>query len=327
MYLSNELNELPDIGFDDGVGVEGISLGESPPACGAYVRGEVTRSRTAAGHITPDVRLLTGGRLLIADFGVNRGGVKRSTRSEALLRAWLRRFESDTSYRLRIVGYSDCVGNERANKTLRRRRARMVRRLLGRSARARVTAIGAAPRGAQVPGTDMRNAAGRALNRAVIIEFQRTLSFPPDTIRGRRPDVKKLVRRSIGLIKSPKGRAFLGKHPSRRLGCMLLRLLWPEGDDRFITAQSVLDYMNTSYRRSPSISNAKQWLQFHPGVSDERLLQRLQTIDRMIIEGRHKVNQLHAQHGRSVHVRVRQIRGWIAARQRNRKSIYHCYRG
>ena len=273
------------------------------------------------------MKLLTGGRLLIADFGVNRGSVKRSTQSETLLRDWLRRFETDTSYRLRIIGYSDCVGSERSNATLRRRRARMVRRLLGRSARSRVTATGPAPRGAQVPGTDMRNAVGRAQNRAVIIEFKQTFNFPPDPIRGRRPNLKKLVRRSIGLVNSPKGKAFLGKHPSRRLGCMLLRLLWPGGDDRFITAQSVLDYMNLSYRRAPSFSSAKQWLQFSASVSDERLLQRLQTIDRMIIEGRHKVNQLHAQHGSTVHVRVRQIRSWIAARQRNRKSIYHCYRG
>ena len=76
---------------------------ECPPS---YERGERDTSRTAKGHLSPDVTQLDG-RLLIADFGVNRFRVKDSTKKEKLLKEWLNKFERDSTYRLRIFGYSD----------------------------------------------------------------------------------------------------------------------------------------------------------------------------------------------------------------------------
>ncbi len=118
----------------------------SPARCTAYVTGELRISRTSKGHLAPDVSLLDG-RLLIADFGVNRSNVKSTTTMEKLLKDWLNRFETDSTYRLRILGYSDCVGIEKTNTQVRQNRAQQVYQLLGKSARSRVVSAGAAAAG------------------------------------------------------------------------------------------------------------------------------------------------------------------------------------
>jgi len=158
----------------------------SPAKCTGYVTGELRNSRTLKGHLAPDVSLFDG-RLLIADFGVNRSNVKSSTQAEKLLKEWLNRFETDSTYRLRILGYSDCVGLEKSNQTVRKNRAQQAYQLLGRSARSRVVSVGAAPLGTYVPGTDNTTVEGRAKNRGVIIEFWQEITFEPEVITGRRP--------------------------------------------------------------------------------------------------------------------------------------------
>ena len=149
--------------------VAGEGLGET--VCPGYKPGEVQTSRTERGHLAEDVS--QNGRLLIADFGVDWRGVKDSTRKEKLLQDWLRKFETDTSYRLRILGYSDCVGPERNNEFLRRGRAERVYQLLGRSAQTRVIFKGAAPLGTYV--ADNGTVEGRAKNRGVVIEFSQQI--------------------------------------------------------------------------------------------------------------------------------------------------------
>jgi len=66
------------------------------------------------GHLAPDVTV-ENGRVVIADFGVNSRSIKASTKQEPLLRQWLNTFQSDPSYRLRILGYSDCVSMEKTS--------------------------------------------------------------------------------------------------------------------------------------------------------------------------------------------------------------------
>jgi hypothetical protein len=124
---------------------------------------------------------------LIADFGVNRSAVKSSTKIEKLLKDWTNRFETDSTYRLRILGYSDCVGVEKTNQQVRQDRAQQVFQLLGKSARSRVVSVGAAPLGTYVPGTDNTTVEGRAKNRGVIVEFWQEITFEPEVITGRRP--------------------------------------------------------------------------------------------------------------------------------------------
>jgi hypothetical protein len=162
--------------------------------CTAYVTGERRISHTPKGHLSPDVSLLNG-RLLIADFGVSSSWVKSTTKMEKLLKDWLNRFETDPTYRLRILGYSDCVRIDKANQ-LRQNRAQQVFQLLGKSARPRVVSVVAAPLGTYVPGTDNTTVEGRAKNRGVVIEFWQENKFaqpgsripsPSDVARKKEP--------------------------------------------------------------------------------------------------------------------------------------------
>jgi len=141
------------------------------PECPGYEPGEVSASRTSRGLLDPDVTMLGPGQILIADFGIGWQGVKGSTRMEPLMRSWLRTFESDSSYRLRIFGYSDCSGTNRANEGIRRGRAEQVERILGPGARSRVVMRDMAAVGVYVTGnTVVQN---RARNRGVVIEYYR----------------------------------------------------------------------------------------------------------------------------------------------------------
>ena len=135
-----------------------------------YAAGERTTSHSAKGHLNPDVTQFDG-RLLIADFGVDSFGVKTATKRENLLNDWLARFENDPTYRLRILGYSDCIGLEKHNQPLRTNRAKRVHLLLGPKARKRVISVDAAAAGTYVPGTDNSTVEGRAKNRGVVVEF------------------------------------------------------------------------------------------------------------------------------------------------------------
>jgi hypothetical protein len=149
-------------------------------SCFPYAPQEITISRTAVGHLTPDVVLVQPGTvlpnvvvscgyLIIRDFGVDWRHVKLAARNEQLFKDWLNKLETDKSLFFRIVGYSDCVGVEQNNFLLRRGRARNVFKLLGSSARSRVMAVIAAP--PQTYLTDNSTIAARANNRSVVIEF------------------------------------------------------------------------------------------------------------------------------------------------------------
>ena len=65
--------------------------------------------------------------MLIADFGVNQPTPKASLRSDPVLRSWLKenidKARTNSSTRIFITGYSDCVGPEKDNGALRRGRA------------------------------------------------------------------------------------------------------------------------------------------------------------------------------------------------------------
>ena len=148
--------------------------------CASYEPGEIAKSITAAGHLTPDVVLIQPAvlvpnvtlacrYLVIRDFGVDWRHVKLAARNEQLLKDSLARFETDQSLFFRILGYSDCVGAERNNFLLRRGRARNVFALLGKKARARVMEVKPAP--AETYLTNNSTIATRASNRSVVIQF------------------------------------------------------------------------------------------------------------------------------------------------------------
>ncbi len=229
--------------------------------------------------------------------------------------------------RIRIVGHADYRGSDEYNIVLGRQRAEAVRRQLASvldPARLAGADLSVASRGKSSPIASNRTRRGRALNRRVELAFS-----PPATQTRSRPQplpLPPIVRRAIGLLNDPVAAA-LSRHQRQRIGCMLWRVLWRGGDDRFITAQGVLSYRNLTYRRSPGFGRVSQWLRTSRQMSDRELLRRVKNIDELILDGRHKINQLFAQMGSTVHVRVRELRDWVAARQRDRKSIYYCYRG
>lgn len=165
---------------------------------------------------------------------------------------------------------------------------------------------------------------------------QSRLGEPPMAPRKQpEPDsINRIMLRGLELLKQPER---LGVHLSHiqrhRINCWLMTILQSGSDDRFITAQSVLDFRNFTYKAQPDFSSAKQWLlpaytqRIGKILSDNAILRELVRIDEAIIDGRQKINQEFAQQMGVVHVRVRMLRNWVAARQQDRLSIYHCFRG
>ena len=149
-------------------------FGEAAAECLRYEAGEVEKSHCQTGPcekglLAVDVLQIPRG-LLIADFGVGWSGVKKITKDEKLLHAFFKHARADLHWKvLRIFGFTDCVGKERNNDELRRRRAAAVFALLDPALRSRVDFFGAARPGEYV--ADNKTKEGRANNRGVIIEL------------------------------------------------------------------------------------------------------------------------------------------------------------
>jgi outer membrane protein OmpA-like peptidoglycan-associated protein len=166
--------------------------------CPGYERDEPQVSHTEAGHLEHDVFMVAPGRLLIADFGVDWRHVKRSAVDDPLLQSWLNTFETDDSYRLDIIGYSDCVGVEGHNTYLRQSRSQRVEGLLGHKARSRVTFRGMAALGDYV--ADNLSVASRAKNRGVVIEFHQEFTMEPEDITGTAPCPKGIKTVTVDFV-------------------------------------------------------------------------------------------------------------------------------
>jgi outer membrane protein OmpA-like peptidoglycan-associated protein len=164
----------------------------STTTCLPYQKGEVEKSKTQAGFIPSDVIEHARG-LLIADFGVDWRTPKSSVKDNSILKKWLTTImeviRANPTTKIRILGFSDCVGKEKGNGLLRRGRARRVHQLLYQLLRAspqwkelntRITYVGAAPAGEYV--ADNGTVEGRAQNRGVLIEHTREVTFEPHRV-------------------------------------------------------------------------------------------------------------------------------------------------
>jgi len=149
--------------------------------CTTRAPREIEISHSNAGFLSPDVSI-GGGRIIIADFGIDWRHIKPSTLRDPLLLSWLNRFETDESYRLSIIGFSDCFGPTGINTYLRQHRAQNVESLLGPSARSRVSFRGMQALGQFLAPND--SVSNRARNRSVVIEFQQEFTFPPEQVTG-----------------------------------------------------------------------------------------------------------------------------------------------
>jgi outer membrane protein OmpA-like peptidoglycan-associated protein len=161
-------------------------------ACASYEKGEIQKSWTAQGHLASDVIAHARG-LLIADFGVDWRTPRESLKREKALQDWLATIaqviHGNPATTIRILGFSDCVGNERNNHLLRHGRAvrvfALLLQMLGsgpqwKSIKSKIKVVDAAPAGEYVSSN--ATVEGRAQNRGVLIESMRTLDFKPQVV-------------------------------------------------------------------------------------------------------------------------------------------------
>ncbi len=310
------------------------------PECAAYARGEIEKSRTPQGHLTPDVVQHARG-LLIRDFGVDWRHVKPGVSAEPALRQWLTTIvqvvRANPSTTIRIVGFSDCVGQERNNALLRSGRASRVQALLQqllgsdwRTLQPRIAFVGAAPAGEYLESNS--TVEGRAANRGVLIPGTRAIGYEPEIVQP--PDtIPRIVRRGLELIQ---GLDHFGVritvHQQQRIRCMLSLLGRPGFDDRYLTGQGVLDFYNNTRMADPYYANATQWLlpdfavRSRRTTPDDTIWRTLIRIDDDIIQGRQKINYYYHTHGAATPIRIQRLRDWVARQQNDPRSIYSCYR-
>jgi outer membrane protein OmpA-like peptidoglycan-associated protein len=149
-------------------------------ACPAYAPGEVQTS-LHGGFLDPDVSVANG-RVVIADFPIDRRSVRASAKRDPTLQNLVKTWEADEDYRLKIAGHTDCHGDRANHIHLRKGRAERVEELLGPKARSRVDSRGMAPLGTFLGANDTQEA--RARNRAVTIDVERNVNFEEETITG-----------------------------------------------------------------------------------------------------------------------------------------------
>jgi Putative peptidoglycan binding domain len=125
-------------------------------------------------------------------------------------------------------------------------------------------------------------------------------------------------------------------HPeaTRRLQCLLRMILEPRTDDRYINGLS-FDFQTVNQRLSAAqfavlISHVRADLSrgdFAPGRSDRQILIGLELLDRRIFYGVAFLNRHVATSGAASEPGKVQMKDWMAARQRDRNSVYSCYGG
>ncbi len=172
-------------------------------ACAPYEKAERAKSGSSAGVLGRDVSLAgahdidsTGGdSVVVADFPIGSATLRSSTAAE-LKASWVGILERQTTA-YEFVGYSDCLGDEGRNSSLRQRRAQAVAALFPKTA-----ARGGAVKGAPVTehAVDNETPEDRALNRSVIIQVPSVIDIgeievteaeePGVTIPRREPDTK-----------------------------------------------------------------------------------------------------------------------------------------
>lgn len=142
-----------------------------------YEASERATATTSRGILGTDVTLLAGtgsgynaaaNSVLVADFEPGSAVVKDSTMRE-LRGSWINILERSSSQPHEVLGFTDRVGDERANQKLRADRARAVAALFPKTAR-RASVIGAAP-AADFLLPANSTPAERALNRSVLLRL------------------------------------------------------------------------------------------------------------------------------------------------------------
>ena len=182
MYLSQAL---------DGFG-QPPQTGVTPANCGNHEPGEVFKSHNQ-GHLSKDVIQHPRG-LLLADYGVDWRHPPDSMKHEKALKDWLNELvkviAANPTTKVRLLGFSDCVGKERHNAWLREGRAiktlALFHEMLGSGAAWDRLKSKATTEAARTGDYVASNATieGRAQNRGVLITSERTIDNKPTTVPG-----------------------------------------------------------------------------------------------------------------------------------------------
>jgi hypothetical protein len=165
------------------------------------------------------------------------------------------------------------------------------------------------------------------------------------------PDLRSVVERCLNLLKDPQKAGYELKYwPRVRLVCLMQKMLrlakgenvednflWLqfEFDDRGVRKAGVPPKLRWSRVRAnltlPMVSG--DW-SFGPWVSDKKLLENLETLDRFIYQGRYYINNQFivggaTGGGSSIGPEIRKIRDWLEAQEQEKNvlSIYNCHKG
>jgi outer membrane protein OmpA-like peptidoglycan-associated protein len=330
--------------------------------CPPYQRGEVQQSGTAQGHLPSDVIRPSSGGLLIADFGVNQPNPKASLRNDPVLRSWLKenieKARTNSSTKIFITGYSDCVGQEKDNGDLRQGRAeltaRLIQQLAGPGARYLSGKVKPAPASPGSYLADNSTVQGRAQNRGVRIETKSVVTFGAEDVPARFPAPKpgveepEFIQRVI-----ERGRALFGRtgkwdqfgmpiieQRRRRILCLLDQIARPGADVRYLTALAVERYDQYLSIPEPELRNAIEYLipvkrpwgvdprQATPGgrKTDREIWRALSILEADIRAGIAMITERFETRQSGTSQRVQRLRAWVAKQMSNPLSIYLCFK-
>ncbi len=149
------------------------------------------------------------------------------------------------------------------------------------------------------------------------------------------PSLDDVVRRSLAALAEQDRLGLpLGPEPTRRLNC-LLRRIGPAVDDRYVNGMSSLVWgaiqpLSATQLGLLTDNHIRMDLlnpEFAPDRTGRQFLEALQRLDSRIFSGLAYVRRHLATHGAASNPAKVQLNGWIAGRQRDPNSVYHCYGG
>ena len=275
-----------------------------------------------------------------------------------MLRGWLKenvdKARTNSSTRIFITGYSDCVGPEKNNFALRRGRAdgvaRMLQQLAGPGGRylSGKLKTAAAPPGSYL--ADNSTVQGRAQNRAVRIETKSVVTFAEEPVTARFPaptpsvEEPEFIRRVL-----ERGRALFGRSGNQfgmpvnervrqNILCLLDKIAQPGSDVRYLTALAVERYDAYLSIPEPELRDAIASLvpvkqprgvdarQATPGGrrTDREIWRDLLVLEADIRAGIRMINEKFELRQSGTGQRVQRLRNWVEKQMANPQSIYSC---
>jgi outer membrane protein OmpA-like peptidoglycan-associated protein len=157
---------------------------QQAPACPANRdSNEIAQSQSPAGVLAADTQFdASKESLSVQDFGIGQDGVPASMTQSDEWRRMMSMVAGDPTVQIAVLGYSDCMGNEQNNLSLRGRRADAVINAMPPEAQARVSPLFRGWWGGQTYLFPNDTAENRARNRMVRVTLMRSLKDSCDSL-------------------------------------------------------------------------------------------------------------------------------------------------